>query len=66
MGQKNELINKKDMPKPLKRVIYIEREPKKDDKLVMGGRNFAERLAMFKHLEVTKGIYLWHVFCFLL
>ncbi len=57
IGQKNELINKHNIPKPLKRVIYIDRGGKKaENKNIKSGKNFADRLAMFKHLEETKGI----------
>ena len=60
MGQKNELINKKNIPKPLKKVIYIDRGPKDEKKLIMGGKNFRENLAIFQHLEKTKGIVYRH------
>ena len=58
MGQSNELIHKKDIPKPLKQVIYIDRAQKEENKVIMGGKNFAENLAIFQHLEKTEYYYI--------
>jgi len=56
IGRSNELIHKDNLPKPLRKVIYIDRGDASTDKTVpMGGKNFADNLAIFQHLEKTKG-----------
>jgi len=56
MGQSNELVNKNALPKPLKKVIYIDRGgPATQKEQPVAGKGFANKLAMFQTLEKTKG-----------
>eukprot|EP01084_Bolivina_argentea_P047977 88438_1 len=57
MSKRNDLIDRSAAAKPvtLTKRIIIERGPKKEEKPIVPGKNFAERLAMFKHLDETRG-----------